>query len=166
LETADVDCGIGSCGLRRPKGTSEEQPVWGRIAEVEATLRLLVRQKYAAAYGANADERIQRILGEEAWKGIERNRARYEAQYPRGPRVEVPKMLEFTYLGQLVALMTAGDAWALFKQPFRDKREFEDLVKAITPVRNDAAHFRTVPLRELERCRLAIGDLLALLVRV
>ena len=74
-------------------------------------------------------------------------------------------MLEFTYLGQLVALMTTGDAWAFFKQPFRDKRELEDLVKAITPVRNDAAHCRTVPLKELRRCRLAIDDLLALLAR-
>jgi hypothetical protein len=148
------------------EGTSDEQPVWRRIAEVEATLRQLVRQNYAAAYGADADERIRRTLGEDAWKIIERNRARYETQYPRGPKVEVRELLEFTYLGQLVALMTTGDAWAFFKQPFRDKRELEDFVKAITPVRNDAAHFRTVPLKELQRCRLATDDLLALLPRV
>ena len=45
-----------------PEGTSDEQPVWRRIAEVEATLRQLVRQSYAAAYGADADERIRRTL--------------------------------------------------------------------------------------------------------
>ena len=39
-------------------------------------------------------------------------------------------------------------------------------VSVIIPVRNDAAHFRSVPLREFERCRLAIEDLMTLLARI
>ena len=148
------------------EGTSEEQPVWRRIAEIERTLRRAVREKYRAAWGGAADGRIRKTLGEEGWNGIERSRTRYEAQYPRGPRVNAPEVLEFCYLGQLVSLMTAGEAWDLFRQPFRDKRELEDMVKSINPVRNDTAHFRSVPMRELERCRLAIEDLTILLQRV
>ena len=49
---------------------------------------------------------------------------------------------------------------------FRDKRELEDLIRAIVPVRNDAAHYRSVPRRELERCRLAIDDLTILISRL
>jgi hypothetical protein len=63
--------------------------------------------------------------------------------------------------------MISGEAWELFRKPFRDRREWEDLIRAITPMRNDAAHFRSVPLRaELERCRMAIDDLTALLARL
>jgi len=126
----------------------------------------VVRQKYDAEFGMGADARIRAMLGEEGWSSLERSRSRYEAQYPRGPKVDVPEVLEFTYLGQLITLMIAGEVWGLFKGPFRDKRDLEDLVTAITPVRNDAAHFRSVPHRELERCRLAIEDLMTLIARV
>ena len=61
--------------------------------------------------------------------------------------------------------MTAGPAWELFRDMFRDKRQLEDLVKAVTPVRNDRAHFRIVPERELDRCRLACEDLTAMVTR-
>jgi hypothetical protein len=45
---------------------------------------------------------------------------------------------------------------------FRDKRELEDMTNAIMPVRNDRAHFSTVPSKELERCRIACDDLLVI----
>jgi hypothetical protein len=67
--------------------------------------------------------------------------------------------LDFCYLGQLLQLMTVGDAWDMFRAPFRDRRELEDFVGAIMPVRNDSAHFRSVPRMETDRCRLAIQDL-------
>src|SRR5262249_19162471 len=72
------------------EGTSEEQPVWRRTAEVETALRIVIRRKYQAAWGPGADARIRRILGEEGWNGIERNRARYQAQYPRSPELSAP----------------------------------------------------------------------------
>jgi hypothetical protein len=55
--------------------------------------------------------------------------------------------------------MTSNQAWELFKEGFRDKRELEDLIRPISTVRNDVAHFRSVPAKELERCRMAIDDL-------
>lgn len=62
-------------------------------------------------------------------------------------------------------LIAAAPAWELFREMFRDKRQLEDLVKAVTPVRNDRAHFRMVPERELDRCRLACEDLIVLVAR-
>lgn len=53
-----------------------------------------------------------------------------------------------------------GLAWKLFQPAFRDKRELDDLLKCVIPVRNDLAHFRRVPAKELDRCRLAADDLL------
>jgi hypothetical protein len=73
--------------------------------------------------------------------------------------------LQFTYLGQLVQLIASNDAWGLFKSMFRDRRELEDLVRRISPVRNDAAHFRAVPVAVLRGCQVACDELNALLVR-
>jgi len=61
--------------------------------------------------------------------------------------------------------MLWGPAWDMFKGFFRDKRQLEDLLNAIKPVRNDLAHFRAVPAKELDRCRIAADDLVAILER-
>ena len=57
--------------------------------------------------------------------------------------------------------MVWNKAWDLFKSIFRDKRELDDMIAAIAPVRNDEAHFRRAPARELERCKLRCEDLVA-----
>jgi hypothetical protein len=75
-------------------------------------------------------------------------------------------VLDYCYLGQLAQCVASGDAWALFTKAFRDKRQLDDLVACITPVRNDRAHFRHVPGRELDRCRIACEDLVGLLAKL
>jgi hypothetical protein len=70
------------------------------------------------------------------------------------------------YLGQLGDLMISNASWHLFQTLFRDKRELQDMLSDIMPVRNDFAHFRTVPDRELDRCRIRCEDLLAILAKV
>jgi hypothetical protein len=55
--------------------------------------------------------------------------------------------------------MIAGPAWQLYRGAFDDKRQLEDFARAIIPVRNDGAHFRSVPPMELQRCRIAVADL-------
>lgn len=62
--------------------------------------------------------------------------------------------------------MSHNAAWARFKGPFVDKRELEDLIKSIVPVRNDLAHFRRVPIKELSRCRIATDDLMEKLAKI
>ncbi len=145
------------------EGTAAEQATWTGIQALETTLRTLVRSKYRQRWAGSADTRFRKLLGEQAWSTIERNRDKYLAQYRTSPPNGDLEILDFCYLGQLAQLMTANAAWDLFRTPFRDRRELEDLIRTIVPVRNDAAHFRSVPQRELERCRLAIDDLTRLI---
>lgn len=74
-------------------------------------------------------------------------------------------MLEFAYLGQLGDLMKSGKSWALFRDMYRDTRELEDMLRDVNPVRNEFAHFRSVPNRELDRCRIRCEDLLAIIAK-
>jgi hypothetical protein len=109
---------------------------------------------------------MQKILGREAWATVERNREKYARQYKTSQPAANLDILDFCYLGQLIQLATANEAWDLFRTPFRDKRELEDRASAIIPVRNDQAHFRAVPAKELDRCRIAVDDLTLLLSRI
>jgi hypothetical protein len=105
---------------------------------------------------------MRKFLGEDAWKVIERNRDKHVEQYASAPPGE-RNLLDYTYLAQLTQMMLAGEAWELFRHLFKDKRQLEDLVKAVAPVRNDRAHFRAVPVLELRRCQIACEDLRTLL---
>ena len=143
-------------------GTAEEKLAWSKVENLELDLRNLVTERYRSRWGERAEAQMRKVLGEDAWKTIEKNRERHREQYAHGERGDFG-ILDYTYLTQLSQLMTAGDAWELFRARFRDKRQLEDLVKAITPVRNDRAHFRPVPLIELRRCQIACEDLLTLI---
>jgi hypothetical protein len=107
---------------------------------------------------------MQQVLGEDAWQTIQRNRASYVAKYDDGGKYD--PVLDFAYLGQLSHLIMSNQAWELFRSAFTDKRQLEDLCKAIVPVRNDRAHFRSVPDQELLRCRVAVTDLAKALSRL
>jgi hypothetical protein len=146
------------------EGSAEEQTAWKMIEGIELDLRALVRRKYDEKWGKAADRRIRDVLGEDACRTIERNRASYVGRY--GEDRKHDPLLDFAYLGQLSQLMTANEAWELFRSAFTDKRQVEDLCKAIVPVRNDRAHFRSVPDQELLRCRVATVDLAKALKRL
>lgn len=139
--------------------------VWAVIEETELALRQLIRARLVAKYGEKNVEVIRRILGEKAWAGILAVKERSEKQYKfsRVPPARDP--MSCMYLGQLGALMMNNETWELFRGPFRDKREFEDRLAAIAPVRNDSAHFCSAPAKELERCRIACDDLLVIVER-
>jgi hypothetical protein len=148
-----------------PDSSAEERKTWTLIERLELALRRIVRSRYDARWGDRADKQLRASLGEEGWAAIERNREKQAQQYPLSPSAGPRDVLDYCYLGQLGQFMAAGPAWDLFREMFRDKRQLEDLVKAVTPVRNDRAHFRTVPDRELKRCGLACEDLLTILTR-
>ena len=113
-----------------------------------------------------ADSHIRLAIGEDAWSKVIENRNKYAKSYPRSQlTVDMHEVLNFTYLGQLGQLMMWNKSWDLFKHLFRDKRELEDFIRDIVPVRNDGAHFRAVPEQELNRCRVRCIDLLTILER-
>ena len=131
------------------------------IESAELLLRKVVRSQFDEKWGTAADARMYTILGTPAVEVIERNRSAREKQYRFAETTSTDQVLDFCYLGQLIQLIISGDSWELFKRAFSDKRELQDLAKAIFPVRNDKAHFRSVPDNELLRCRVAVTDLAA-----
>jgi hypothetical protein len=144
-------------GVSLAEGSAEEQTVWKMIERIELDLRALVRRKYQEKWNEASDLRMREVLGESAWRTIEQNKASYFGKYGEGSKHD--PVLDFASFGQLCQLMVANRAWELFRSAFRDKRELEDLCKAIVPVRNDRAHFRSVPNQELLRCAVATVDL-------
>lgn len=144
-------------------GSETENAVWKDISALERELRSMIRKKYTGIWLHSADSTIARLLGNESMATVARDREKYLKQYKYSAAPHGEEILDSLYLGQLSQLIKAGDAWALFKDAFRDKRHLEDLISAIIPVRNDAAHFRSVPKNELDRCRIAVNDLRAAL---
>jgi len=146
--------------------TELERSVWPLVEQTEVGLRKLVRAAFDSRWGANADQTIRLGLGEDAWSKVIENRDKCTKSYPRSRhRVDSDEILDFTYLGQLGQLMIWKKSWDLFKHLFRDKRELEDMIRDIVPVRNDGAHFRSAPEHELDRCRIRCIDLLTILER-
>ena len=118
------------------------------------------------SWGKDADRTIEGVLGSDAWEKIIENRNKHSKSYPlSGQPSGASEILHYTYLGQLGILMMWKKSWCLFQGLFRDLREFQDILRDITPVRNDSAHFRSVPEQELDRCRVRCVDLLAILER-
>lgn len=153
-------------GITLADATADERVVWPMVQGVEQGLRGIVRAKYNDRWGPGADAQIVSTLGRDAMATIEKNRAKHLASYGGAFSASPGDLLDYCYLGQLGLLMVANSAWAMFQEAFRDKRQLDDLLKAIIPVRNDLAHFRRVPAIELDRCRLAANDLMGALAKL
>ncbi|EIU7187648.1 hypothetical protein ACO3H4_12520 [Pseudomonas aeruginosa] len=135
---------------------------WRLIEETELTLRNVVFQAYVTAFGQDALAKMKKVLGDATWEKILAIQEKSAKQYKLSRQPDNRDLMSCMYIGDLQALIISNIAWANFKPFFRDKRELEDLIKAIAPVRNDRAHFSVVPEKELERCRIACDDLIVL----
>jgi hypothetical protein len=143
--------------------TDEEQSAWSLVEVTEITLRKIVREKYEKKWGTAINDRVKKVVGDAAWLKIQEIKERGADSYLYSKPDIADPLFDFMYLGQLAQLIVSGEAWDLFRHLFRDKRQLEDIVADISPVRNDHAHFRRVPPRELVRCRLRCEDLLYLI---
>ncbi len=110
-------------------------------------------------------DRMKQILGEKAWDKIIATQEKSKVQYKYTRETSQRDVMSCMYLGQLGMLMTNGATWELFRHCFRDKRELEDRLSCVMPVRNYRAHFTSVPAKELDRCRIACDDLLTIVER-
>ncbi|MGO9833386.1 MAG: hypothetical protein ACLP1X_04155 [Polyangiaceae bacterium] len=98
---------------------------------------------------------MRKVLGDQAWETIEKNREKHAARHQlsaRGPSVEV---LAYAYLAQLSQLMLANDAWGLVRARFKDKRQLEDIVKAIATGRDEGT--AALPARVRRPTRPCVG---------
>jgi len=144
-------------------GTEDERSAWATIEQLELVLRRLVRTRYGERWSAEADSRIAKVIGAKSWATILDNKAKAARSYRFSSHTPDSDSLHYAYLGQLSQLVAANQAWDMFAHMFRDKRELDDMIADIMPVRNDSAHFRSVPERELVRCKLRCQDLLYIL---
>ncbi|WP_291910786.1 hypothetical protein [Accumulibacter sp.] len=138
---------------------SAAHDVWRLIETTELSMRDLIKNRYEAAYGGKAESVMRTVLGDKAWTEIQSKKAGSKRKYKYSPEAVERDTMSCMYFGHLKDLMIHGQGWSHFKHMFRDKRELEDKVSAITPVRNDRAHFSEVPAKELDRCRIACDDL-------
>jgi len=145
-----------------PFAPPDERRAWQLIEELELNLRRVIRTVYDTKFGAAANGRIAKTLGAELAQ-VETNRAKHEAAYPFSPTTRDGDLLDYLYLGQLIRLMQSDDVWAELKPVFKDKQQLQQALGSISRVRNDRAHFRPVPDKELQRCVIACDDLLTML---
>jgi hypothetical protein len=135
--------------------------VWQRIAETERALRGLIRQAYVARFGDAAAERIQQALPEREREGLAR------ALRTRPAGAESLSMVDYLYLGQLPALLFAGDVWQDVQGRLSGaqdaKQRLQTAVNQIAPVRNEIAHVREVEDDRLLRTTVACSDVLQML---
>lgn len=145
--------------------TSTAHDVWRLIETTELSMRDLIKRRYEAAYPDNVEKAMSAVLGGKAWAEIQETKAKSKIKYKYSREAVERGTMSCMYFGHLKDLMIHGQGWPSFKHMFRDKRELEDKVSAITPVRNDRAHFSEVPAKELDRCRIACDDLLVIVER-
>lgn len=144
---------------------SAEVPLWKLIEETELALREIIKNKYNIGFGAASHSTMATILGSDAWTKIGAMQKKSLSAYPYS-RVSVEReILSCMYFGNLMSLMISNKAWNFFKKMFKDKRQVEDIINAIIPVRNDSAHFATVPSKEMARCQVCCDDLLVIIER-
>jgi hypothetical protein len=147
---------------KEDKGTQEEREVWNLIEEVELALRDLIKQTYQQKWPGKELDQMKAHLANDEWTKLLELQKRSAGKYRYSPEYAGRDEMSCMYLGQLATLILHGTAWPLFKHLFRDQRELQDLMAAVTPVRADRAHFTSVPSKELARCKIACDDLLVI----
>jgi hypothetical protein len=146
-----------------PIQDESELQVFKNIKNVEISLRKVITIKFKTRWPTNWEDKINSLLSVEERSKLGRISHDVEKQYPFSPNSAKYEFLDFLYLGQLLNIIISNTGWSLFSHMFRDKRSLEDIQKAISPVRNDLAHFRPTPVKELTRCNVACDDLLVIL---
>ncbi|MFT2230604.1 AAA family ATPase [Klebsiella pneumoniae] len=137
--------------------------IWSLIESAEISLRSYVRYIYEKTFGVAVQAKIEQALGGAAFKKVQGNVVKSNARYKYTPRDQILGIFDGLYLGQLGQLMLWRDAWAAFSHLAQDKRELEIMLAPINAVRTDKAHFYSVPIRELIRCKLHCEDLIYLI---
>lgn len=137
--------------------------IWTLIESAEISLRSYVRSIYEQTFGADVQTKVEQAIGGPAFNKVLGNVAKSNSRYKYTPRDQILGIFDGLYLGQLGQLIMWKEAWAAFSHLAQDKRELEIMLAPINAVRTDKAHFYSVPVRELSRCKLHCEDLIFLI---
>ena len=66
-----------------------------------------------------------------------RNQKKSANAYKYSAPLNQGEILNCAYIGQLKVLMFEGNIWPTFRRKFTDKRQLEEMVADIVPVRNE-----------------------------
>jgi hypothetical protein len=137
------------------------EEVWRNIAETERALRGVVRDVYVARFPNAAATKIEEALPELERAGLTR------ALRARPAGADPLSVVDYLYLGQLSALLFPNDIWQAARMRLGGaqdgKKQLQDALKDISPVRNEIAHVREVERDRLLRANLACKDVLAMI---
>ena len=142
---------------------SLQRKCWGAIEKLELNLREYIIRTYQAKWRDSAISMMKSAFGDSNWETIELNRSKAVGQYPFCREERCLREVDGMYISQLIQLILWKKAWPLFQPYLPNKREIERWRNEVTPVRNDQAHFREVPEKELNRCWLACDDFIVAL---
>lgn len=135
--------------------------VWQRIAEIERSLRAVVRGAFTARFGDQAAGAIEDRLPEKERETL----ARALRSRPLG--AEPMSIVDYLYLGQIPPLLFASDLWqdarAYFGGTADAKQRLQAAISILMPVRNEIAHVREVEPQRLQKASVACADLAELL---
>lgn len=148
--------------VRNHTDSVDNPPVWELIEKTELMLREIIRLKYTLHFGSQAEANIAGILGADTWTKVDEMVKKSVTRYPLSRDIVDRDPLSCMYFGDLMNLIINNKSWVLFKSMFKDKRQLEDIVKTIIPVRNDSAHFARIPPKEMSRCQINCDDLLVI----
>lgn len=145
---------------------SLQHKCWRSIEELEIKLREYVLKAYHAKWGDSSESMMKKALGDSSWRTIKSNCRKAKVQYPLCNEKRAIREIDSMYTGQLIQLIIWNNAWPLFQPFMPDKRNIIRWQNEVIPVRNDQAHFRDVPEKELNRCMLACDDFIVVLDKV
>ncbi len=136
------------------------EDVWRNIVATERALRGVVREVYAAKFGAAAAAKIESGVPEGAREPLAR------ALRARPAGADPLTIVDYLYMGQLPPLLFSGDIWQEARQRLGGaqdaKQKLQTAIGHIAPVRNEIAHVREVERERLMRANLACTELLAM----
>jgi hypothetical protein len=144
---------------------SIKRKCWEAIGELELKLRNYILELYSACWGKSAVLMMKKALGDTSWAVVEENCRRATAGYPYSREKPTLREMDGMYLGQLIQLVIWNKAWGLFEPHLPKKKVLNRWAREVTPVRNDTAHFRDVPEKELYRCWIVCDDFIVCLDR-
>jgi hypothetical protein len=151
----------------KPVGLPEsitQQAVEELFKTLELQLRHFVRQTLGEKYGVAVEKRICMALGQDADVARGRRDASLRRFQPER-ETSTPDLLDFVYISDLLKVVCGPD-WHLFRTAFNsDKSKIDYATKIIAPARNELAHNREMPSRDLMRAYLEATDLLEIISR-
>ena len=142
-----------------PAGLSQDV-VEGVLKDLELQLRKYIRERLAAKYGIGIEKRICMGLGAEESEAARGRRDASLRRFQPEREMSTPDLLDYVYIGDLLKLIVGPD-WALFRETFKlEKKRVDHACSAIAPARNELAHHRKLPDRDLMRVYVEASDLL------